>query len=108
MAKPILNQFLDDTTATLDYLDLDPDLSNFDRNVTVVDGNGNPTTITYTRPNSTLYMTRVYSNADSNGFYQTCVETYKDIDGTTTVKTYTFTLTFLTNGIIDTCTKVVS
>jgi len=83
---------------------IDPDLSNFYKEVTVTDEKNNPTTITYTRsaPESTLYMTRVHSNPDINGFYQTTVETFKALDGVTTEKTYTYNRTFFEDGKVRT------
>jgi len=104
-----INDNMDKLETELDLLDVD--LTQYNRDVTVVDGSGYATTITYTRPSptSTLFMTRVYSNADAYGNYQTCVETYKAVNGTTTTKTYTFALTFLaTTNTIDTMSRTVS
>ena len=78
------------------------DTDGLDRSVTVLDLNGNPTEIRFTRPASTLYMKRIYSNANINGLYQTIVETYYAIDGVTVIMTATYTLTYLANGGVNT------
>jgi len=83
------------------------DLLQYDRDVTTTDTNGNPTVIEYSN-NGSLFLKRTYSNPDSNGYYQTITEEFYKSDGTTIYKTYTYTLTYFSNGIVDTMTRTVS
>ena len=78
------------------------------RNVTVVDSDSNPTTVEYRRSDATLFLKRVYTGPDSNGFYQTVTEQFYLANGTTIYKTIIYTLTFFANGIVDTMSRVVS
>ncbi len=94
---------------TIDLMSSENILSQYKKNVTVVDANNNPTTVEYLRKSDdTLANKRVASNADANGFYQTVIEEFYEADGTTVYKTITYTYTFLENGIIDTSDYVVS
>lgn len=78
-------------------------LSQYKKDVTVLDANGNPTEVQYKRKaDNTLAIKRVASNPDVNGFYQTVVEQFYNADGVTIYKTVTYAFTFLENGIIDT------
>lgn len=68
--------------------------------VTSYDEKGKPTQTQYKRPNNTLYLQVDASNADTNGNYQTVTEKYYDINGTTLLKTVTWTITFNADGVI--------
>ena len=93
----------------MDEFDNENNLLKYNRDVITVDGSGNPTEVQYKRPaDSTLALKRNYSNADSNGFYQTIVELFYLADGSTVYKTHTYTLVFYANGLIDTMTRAVS
>lgn len=85
------------------------DLLKYDRSVQTSDSYGNPIDIRYTRPHDdSLFLKRVYSNPDASDRYQTITESFYLSDGTTVYKTHTYTLTYLSNGIVDTMTRVVS
>ena len=81
--------------------------SQYDKDVISVDADNMPTEVEYSRTDGTLAIKQVASNADSNGYYQTIVETFYDTSEIL-YKTHTYTLTYLSNGIIDTSSKVVS
>jgi len=83
------------------------DFSKYQKEVISVDAYNKPTQVDYTRDDDTLAIRHVASNPDSNGFYQTVVETYYD-SSEVFYKTITYTLTFLSTGIIDTMSRVVS
>lgn len=58
------------------------------------------TVVDFKRTDGTLYCKSTLSNADSNGYFQTCIVNYYGADGTTIVHTYTWTLTYDTDGKI--------
>jgi hypothetical protein len=92
-----------------DIFEKENDLLQYDRDVTTTDTNNDPTEIQYTRPaDDSLFLKRTYSNPDANGWYQTITEEFYESDGTTIYKTYVYTLTYLSNGIVDTMTRAVS
>jgi len=92
----------------METFDDENNLLKYNRDVIAVDAGSNPTEVQYKRPSdSTLFLKRNYSNADSNGFYQTTVERFYLANGTTVYKTITYALTFFGNGIIDTMTRTV-
>lgn len=98
-AKTIYMQTFDDENNLLKY----------DREVTVTDADGNPTEVQYTRPiDDSLFLKRNYSNADANGFYQTCTEEFYMADGTTVYKTIVYTFTFFMNGVVETSSREVT
>ena len=98
-----------DFIGTLIEFDSENNLLQYDRDVITIDSNGNPTVINYNRSGGgTLFLKRTYSNPDSNGYYQTVVEQYYQSNGTTVYKTIAYTLTYFSNGIIDTSGRVVS
>ena len=87
---------------TIQYQSED-NIAQYKKDVTVSDINGNPTEVQYTRKSdNTMVIKRNASNPDLNGFYQTVVEQFYNIDGVTVYKTVNYTFTFLENGIIDT------
>lgn len=99
----------EDWVTTIVEFDSENNLNQYNRDVTAVDGDGNITEIEYERPSDlSLFLKRNYSNPDGNGFYQTAVELFYEGDGTTVYKTITYTFTYLTNGYIDTASRVVS
>lgn len=62
-------------------------------------------TVRYRRPDTDkLYLEATLSNPDANGYYQTDTWKYYAEDGTTVVKTRTWTLTYDTDGIVLTAT----
>lgn len=85
------------------------DLLQYDRSVETLDAFGNPIDVRYTRPSDdSLFLKRVYTNADAYDRYQTITESFYLSDGTTVYKTIVYTLTYFDNGIVDTMTRVVS
>jgi len=82
--------------------------SRYDKDVISVDADNMPTEVHYKRDDGTLAIKQTASNPDTNGYYQTIVETFYEEDGTTVYKTITYSLTYLSNGIIDTSSKAVS
>lgn len=83
-------------------------LLKYNRDVTVVDTANNPTEVQYKRPsNSTLFLKRTMSNANANGLYQTITEQFYLEDGATVYKTIVYTISYFSNGIIDTMSRVV-
>lgn len=68
--------------------------------VIVSDVDNNPTTVEYKRQDDKLYMRRVATNPDSNGFYQTITESYYREDGTTKLKDIVFTLAYNSTGLV--------
>ena len=82
-------------------------LLKYSRDVTTVDASGNPTEVQYKRSSdSTLFLKRTMSNLVS-GNYTTVTEQFYLPNGTTVYKTIVYTLTYLTNGLVDTMTRVV-
>ena len=88
-------------------LDLD-DLTQYKRAVITIDAYGNPIIIYFKRYDTTLFMSRTYSNINSEFRYLTCVEKTYGADGTTLIKTITYTFTYLSNGCFDTIERVVA
>ena len=89
--------------------DLDADdLTQYKRDVTVVDNSLNPTEVRFKRYDDTLYMKRNYSNPNSSGEYQTCIELVYNSAGAVVLKTITYTFTYLTNGGFDTIERSVT
>ena len=104
-----INVFCSNAARDIKEFDDENNLLKYDRNVTTQDDDDNPTVIQYTRPSDdSLFLKRTYSNADSNGYYQTCTELFYGSDGTTVYKTIVYTFTFFDNGLIETATRVVS
>lgn len=96
-------------SAYMQTFDDENNLLKYNRDVISVNANSIPTEVQYKRPaDNTLFLKRVMSNTDSNGFYQTITETFYKSDGTTVYKTVTYTLTYFANGLVDTMTRVVS
>ncbi len=96
-------------TMYMQSFDDENNLLKYNRTVVTVDADSNPTKIEYRRPlDSSLFLERTYSNADTNGYYQTCVEKFYLANGTTVYKTITYTFTFYLNGIIQTAERVVA
>lgn len=75
-------------------------ISNYKMQVITTDTDGNPTEIHYNRQDGTLYMKVVQSNPDAMLDYRTVVETEYATDGTTVVKTTTWSLTFTDDGTL--------
>lgn len=69
------------------------------------DSNGNITYQELLRSDNTLAIKREASNADSNGYYQTYVETFYKKDGTTINYVDTYSYTYSSSGAILTKTK---
>jgi len=96
-------------TIYMETFDDENNLLKYNRDVTAINSNSDPTEVQYKRPSdSTLFLKRNYSNANVNGFYQTVIERFYLADGTTVYKTITYTLVFFVNGIVDTMTRVVA
>ena len=64
------------------------------------------TVVDFKRSDATLYLKSTLSNADENGYYQTCTLNYYDSLGTTIIKTVIWTFTYDIDGKI--VTKVVA
>ncbi|MGG1482417.1 hypothetical protein ABE402_16315, partial [Bacillus smithii] len=62
------------------------------------DSNGVFTTVDYKRTDGTLYAKSVLSNPNTEGNYQTRTVTYYATDGSTIVRTDTWTLTYDEDG----------
>lgn len=69
------------------------------------DTNGNITKQELLRTNGTLAIKREASNPDSNGYYQTIVETFYKSDGTTINYVDTYTRTYTSTGAVLTQSK---
>lgn len=95
-------------TMYMQTFDDENNLLKYNRDVVSQDASGNPTDIRYKRSDSTLFLKRLYTNPDANGRYQTITEEFYIANGTTKYKTIVYSLTYFTNGIIDTMTRVVS
>ena len=96
-------------TMYMQQFDDENNLLKYNRDVVVVDGSGNPTEVQYKRPiDSSLFLKVNYTNPDGSGRYQTITELYYQSDGVTVYKTIVYTVAYLTNGLIDTMTRVVS
>lgn len=96
-------------TMYMQQFDDENNLLKYKREVSNVDSYGYPIEVLYTRPlASTLFMKRSMSNPDVNGYYCTVIEEFYAIDGVSRYKTATYTLTYLPNGLIDTCEREVN
>ena len=69
------------------------------------DTNGNITYQELLRSDGTLAIKRQASNADSNGYYQTYVETFYKKDGTTVNYVDTYSYTYSVSGAVLTKNK---
>lgn len=113
-AGQITDERLDDAvcgyskTIYMSKFDDENNLLKYNRVVTASDAAGNPTTVEYRRTDATVFLRRVYSNPDANGYYRTVVETFRKANGTTIYKTHTYALTFSATGLILTSSRVVS
>jgi len=98
----------DHNTFISNISEIDVQLMDYSYDVVTSDANGKPTYATYKRTNDTLYKNVTCSNPDANGYYQTIVEKTYDVNGTTLKQTKTYTLTYNTDGIIQSKRWVVS
>jgi hypothetical protein len=96
------------TTIGKELFEQENNFSLYDKEVVMVDGNNMPTEVNYKREDSTLAVKQTASNPDINGYYQTIVERFYEDNGVDVYKTITYSLTYLSNGIINTSSKVVS
>lgn len=95
-------------TTYMQQFDDENNLLKYQREVSAVDSYGYPIEVLYTRPLAdTLFMKRSMSNPDGNGYYCTVIEEFYAIDGVSRYKTATYTMTYLPNGLIDTCEREV-
>lgn len=83
-------------------------LSDHNFSVTATDASGKPTQTQYKRQNTTLYLQVDASNPDAKGNYQTITEKHYDADGTTLLKTVTWTVAYNANGLITSRTWAVT
>ena len=74
-------------------------------NNSTYDTKGNITYQELERADGTLAITRTASNPDTNGYYQTIVETFYKADGSTVNYTDTYTLSYTSTGSILTQSK---
>ncbi len=113
-ASEITNERLDEDvcgyskTLYMQEFDDENNLLKYKRDVISVDTYGTPTEVRYLRDDDSLFLKRSYSNPDAAARYQTVTEEFYRADGTTNYKTYTYTLTYLSSGLVDTMTRVVS
>lgn len=95
-------------TVYMQTFDDENNLLKYSRDVITVDASGNPTEVQYKRPSdNTLFLKRTMTNL-VNGAYTTVTERFYLANGSTVYKTVVYTLTYLSNGLIDTMTRVVS
>ena len=79
-------------------------LLQYDREVVIFDALGDPIEIDYKlKGTAIVFMKRIYSNPDAFGRYQTITEQY--FDNEELYKTYTYTLTYLATGLVNTMTR---
>lgn len=69
------------------------------------DANGIFTVVEYKRADLSLYMKSTLSNPDANGNYQTATLQYYATDGTTLIKTETWTMTYDADGDVTSTVK---
>jgi hypothetical protein len=95
-------------TNGLSLFEQENNFSLYDKEVVTYDANLMPTEVNYKRKDGTIAIQQLASNPDVNGYYQTIIEKYVANDGATIYKTITYTLSYLSNGIIETSSMEVS